>query len=288
MAVIELSGGAEAIDRIGDARFRAAGADAELHFGLMRRLAIQPDAFGDVIVLLDTDERGAPRALVTMSGPYPALIVGFGDAASPAYDQIVETFVAAGLRATAVNGAERWSDPFAAAWQRVAGAGVEHHRDTLAYELRAVEAVADPGGWSRLAVPADEELLTTLMVEFADAVGEPWPAHVARETVQRITGACDFLVWERDGRIVSTAGINRRTPWSSTIALVYTPEGLRGHGYASAVVAALSRRELAVGAEWVSLFADAANPTANHIYAAIGYRPAVTFRHHRLTWADIA
>ncbi len=106
---------------------------------------------------------------------------------------------------------------------------------------------ADPGGFCRTAVAADEDLLTEWMVAFAAAIDEPWDDEQARSTVQRTTAAGDFVVWEREGEVVSTAGINRRTPWSSTVALVYTPPHLRGRGYASAVVAALSRRELARG-----------------------------------------
>ena len=66
------------------------------------------------------------------------------------------------------------------------------------------------------------------------------------------------------------AAVVRRTPWSSSVAFVYTPPALRGHGFASAVVAELSQRELDAGQSWCSLFTDAANPTSNHIYTEIG------------------
>jgi predicted GNAT family acetyltransferase len=52
---------------------------------------------------------------------------------------------------------------------------------------------------------------------------------------------------------------------------VYTPPGLRGRGYASALVAAVSQAQLDAGRTFVFLFTDLANPTANHIYQAIGY-----------------
>ena len=80
------------------------------------------------------------------------------------------------------------------------------------------------------------------------------------------------------------AAITRRTPWSSCVAFVYTPPVLRGNGYASAVVARLSQRELDAGQRWCSLFTDAANPTSNHIYAEIGYELKSDFRHFVLTF----
>ena len=58
----------------------------------------------------------------------------------------------------------------------------------------------------------------------------------------------------------------------------------RGQGYASAVVAQLSQRELDAGQEWCSLFTDVANPTSNHIYAEIGYEPRCDFHHYLLEW----
>ena len=80
------------------------------------------------------------------------------------------------------------------------------------------------------------------------------------------------------------AAVPRRTPWSSAVSLVYTPPALRGNGFASATVAALSQRELDAGMRWCSLFTDLANPTSNHIYAEVGYRPAADFRAYALSW----
>jgi predicted GNAT family acetyltransferase len=65
---------------------------------------------------------------------------------------------------------------------------------------------------------------------------------------------------------------------------VYTPPELRGRGYASAVVAALTKRELDAGARCCSLFTDLANPTSNHVYTALGYEPRADFRMFELQW----
>jgi predicted GNAT family acetyltransferase len=52
---------------------------------------------------------------------------------------------------------------------------------------------------------------------------------------------------------------------------VWTPPEHRGHGYASAVVAALSDERMDDG-EVCMLYTDLANPTSNGIYQALGYR----------------
>jgi len=53
---------------------------------------------------------------------------------------------------------------------------------------------------------------------------------------------------------------------------VYTPKELRGHGYAGAVTAAVSRTALERGAQ-VSLFTDLSNPTSNALYRRLGFEP---------------
>jgi predicted GNAT family acetyltransferase len=65
---------------------------------------------------------------------------------------------------------------------------------------------------------------------------------------------------------------------------VYTPPELRRRGYASALVAALSRRLLDEGRRFCFLYTDLANPTSNHIYREIGYEevcPATSYRFER-------
>ena len=54
---------------------------------------------------------------------------------------------------------------------------------------------------------------------------------------------------------------------------VYTPRSERGHGYASALVAALSQAILDSGLAFCTLNTDLLNPTSNKIYQKIGYYP---------------
>ena len=72
---------------------------------------------------------------------------------------------------------------------------------------------------------------------------------------------------------MSWAGVGGRTPNGTRIGPVYTPSAERGHGYASAVVAAASQAQLDEGLAFCFLFTDLANPTSNRIYQAIGYEP---------------
>jgi predicted GNAT family acetyltransferase len=84
-------------------------------------------------------------------------------------------------------------------------------------------------------------------------------------------------VWD-DGGMASYAGFSEHDD-IGRIAPVYTPPERRRHGYASALVAALSAELLANGKRALFLTTDLANPTSNGIYERIGFRPAVDHVH---------
>jgi uncharacterized protein len=262
----------------------AAGAEGELAFGLLERLSTEPDAWGDEVTLLVEMQHDRPAALVMMTGPYPALIVGFTDPGAVGYSALVKAMLVVDQRPSGINGARRWSDPFARAWAAVGGAATEVFRDMCAYELRAVRPPRWPPGEFRTAAAADAGLLERWVVAFGEDISDTQSPEIAARTVGRLVPDGDMTVWEHRDQVVSMAAITRRTPWSSCVALVYTPPELRANGYASAVVARLSQRELDAGRRWCSLFTDAANPTSNHIYADLGYELKSDFRHFVLTF----
>lgn len=71
------------------------------------------------------------------------------------------------------------------------------------------------------------------------------------------------------------------TPHGMRIGAVYTPQDYRRNGYASACVAQLSHAILQMGKTFCFLFTDLANPTSNHIYQDIGYRPVADVDEYR-------
>ena len=100
------------------------------------------------------------------------------------------------------------------------------------------------------------------------------PSHEpAAKQLARIRERGDLWMWDDEGPVSMLAAFPQDSARRSVrLALVYTPPGLRGRGYASNAVAALSRRLLDEGSA-VGLATDLANPTSNHIYRALGYRP---------------
>jgi predicted GNAT family acetyltransferase len=263
---------------------RASGAEGEVAFGILRRLTGEPHAWGAEVDLLVGRRDGEPAVLVTMTGVLPALFVGFTATEEIGFRDLAAAMLASGRRPPGVNGARRVSEPFARAFCEIAGARAEVRRDVRAFELVAVRPPPSPPGRFRMATAADGDVLELWLVAFGADIDEPTASADAARVVTRTTRANDLAVWEHDGALVSMAVVTRRTPWSSSIGLVYTPPELRRRGYASAVVAALSQRELDAGQRWCSLLADLANPTSNRIYAAIGYEPRCDLRHIALIW----
>jgi GNAT superfamily N-acetyltransferase len=282
MQIVRPAGAQDALEMVQEP-LRASGAAGEVSFGILTRLVAEPDAWGTEVTILVAVESGRPAALVTMTGPHPALIVAFTELGREAYAGLVAAMLAEGRRPSAVNGARDAAASFADAFG-AAGAKVQVRRDVRMFELRQVRPPPQPAGQARTAAVAETGLLERWTLAFFADVCEPETPAAAARTVAHKLAHGDLLVWERDGGVVSMAGVVRRTAWSSSIALVYTPPELRGSGYGSAVVAALSQRELDAGQEWCSLLADVANPTTNHIYTAIGYEPKCDMRHLVLAW----
>ena len=170
---------------------------------------------------------------------------------------------------------------FAAAWS--ARTGRPHRRSLAERAFRLSRVIAprpEPDGALRIAGPADAEVLVAWLTAFVDEALPPGtPGGDPRETVDRWmqSGGKRNYLWIVDGRPVSWAGVGGRTPNGIRIGPVYTPPEERGHGYASAVVAAASQAQLDEGRTFCFLFTDLANPTSNRIYQAIGYEPIGDF-----------
>ena len=164
---------------------------------------------------------------------------------------------------------------FVAAWTARTGATA---RRILQERIHALERVAPPAGVPGMLRPArhdDRAVLIDWMRAFdiesfgVDA-GRRDVAALADELID--SAHRRGFIWD-DGGPVSTASTTGRTPRGIRVGAVYTPPEHRGHGYASACVAAVSQLELDEGRRWCFLFTDLANPISNRIYRRIGYEP---------------
>ncbi|MDX2103757.1 MAG: GNAT family N-acetyltransferase [Alphaproteobacteria bacterium] len=151
--------------------------------------------------------------------------------------------------------------------QRVKLHPVDRQHQRLHRLDRLVPRAQSTPGAMRAAVMAEVALFQGWLDHFATEAGiERTPGHA-----ETLIGLRKLMVWQTD-RPVAIAAIVGGTRHSQRIGLVFTPPAERGHGYATALVAALSRQALA-RSRFVTLVTDLANPISNHIYARLGYRP---------------
>jgi GNAT superfamily N-acetyltransferase len=101
------------------------------------------------------------------------------------------------------------------------------------------------------------------------------------ELARRIGGGRVFVWAGADDVPVNVTAATEPAYGVSRIGPVYTPADLRGRGYASAAVYAVSAL-LRERGERLCLFTDQANPTSNKIYEAVGYRPLVDMANLRV------
>jgi predicted GNAT family acetyltransferase len=236
------------------------------------------------------------RASGPPAGPAPATYAAVVDESgrvvgaamrTPPYDIYVSPMPAAGVApladamvascpdAEGVSGTATEADAFAAAWSRRTGTVPAVVMRQRIYRLDAVTApVAPPGLW-RPGGSAERDQLVDWSIAFDRETGMAVTGDTRRQRgadVDARLAAERAFVWV-DGEPVSYVGTTPPAGGVVRVGPVYTPQRERGHGYASALVAAVSRRALDRGAVACSLYTDLANPTSNRIYMAIGYRP---------------
>ena len=173
-----------------------------------------------------------------------------------------------------VVGSTPFSEQFAAEWHRLSAQTYSLAMAERIYQLEKVNPVTGVPGSLRKAAEKDRPILCQWLAEFnEEALGETDTSRLA-SLVDRLLRfeTQGMFIWE-DGQPVSMAGFSRPTPNGICVMAVYTPPPLRGRGYASACVAALSQLLLDGGRRYCFLYTDLANPTSNHIYQTMGYKP---------------
>lgn len=222
-------------------------------------------------VMLTVHEDGALRGAALRTPPWPLVISGVPtDIAAP----VVAALADVDPEMPGVNGPRELAEAFAEAWAAHTGAHLDEAMAGRLYELDELRPPTVPGR-VRAATVADLPLLVRWRQAFqTEALGHGRGGDRIEEMLRLgLDRGERFTLWERDGETVSLAHAGLPIDGMSRVGPVYTPPDLRGHGYGSAVTAAVSGWARDAGAEHVLLFTDLANPTSNSIYQKIGYRP---------------
>lgn len=163
------------------------------------------------------------------------------------------------------------AEAVAAAWVRLRGGTARTGLPQRIYRLDSVTFPEGVPGTMRAATEADLPTVHLWGEGFAEDAGRAFAT--APETRARWVAGGGLFLWEDGGGPVSMALATGRTEHGVRIGYVYTPGEHRGRGYASALTAALSQKELDAGARFCVLYTDLTNPISNRIYQRLGYRP---------------
>jgi predicted GNAT family acetyltransferase len=175
-------------------------------------------------------------------------------------------------RVPGVIGPSAATAAFAEEWLRLASGQARISMRQRLHKLERVNAdLPHVPGALREAEQGDR----ALAVEWLSAFGRealPGEPGEAEQGVDRHLKARSLYFWDSGGPVsmCARAGVAGNV---ARINAVYTPPDLRGRGYATAAVAALTRRLLSGGCRYCCLYTDLANPISNDVYHRIGYRP---------------
>jgi GNAT superfamily N-acetyltransferase len=252
--------------------------------GIAARVAERPAFYGDYPVYLATVDEGDELVAAAVRTPPHNVIVysargGDCEPLGLLLDDILDfteqnASDSPSGRLPGVTAHAPTAETFSTLWSERSGRPYEIGFRQRIYELRTVTGPDGVPGHLRQAKTEDLDLLANWVYNFnIDAHLPPVDMLEAWGLAERRVDAGDLFLWEDEGRPVSMAMKVRPTSRGISVSLVYTPRELRGRGYASACVAALSQQLLDAGWQFCSLYTDLANPTSNSIYQRIGYRP---------------
>lgn len=248
-------------------------AQHNLILGLAGRLREEPRLYGEdpyFAVALD----GERVIGVTMRTPPHNLILSeFDDEA--ALEPVAENAQDVFGSLPGVVGPKAPVARFARLWEERTGERAEIGIQQRVY--RASEAILPEGvaGSMRPYQESDRDLVIAWMDAFVDEALPEAPPEDAEHWLERTLSNPDggVVLWLDGEQPVSFSGYGGLTPNGIRVGPVYTPPELRRRGYASALVAELTKMLLDGGRKFCFLFTDLANPTSNSIYQRVGYEP---------------
>jgi GNAT superfamily N-acetyltransferase len=223
---------------------------------------------------LDPGEQVRFAALRT--APWFMLATELDDQAAAAF---VDRWLAIDPGLPGVNAVPGTARAIAVAWrERMGGRTVCRTQEAIHVLDRVSESLRPAPGELRPVCPEERGLMLDWMRAFAIENGTIPPAG-AEAMVDAPLARGALMVWDNAGP-VSLVAFSPPVSGVVRIGPVYTPPEHRCHGYATNMVAAVSRRALAAGATRCMLYTDLANSTSNKIYFEIGYRRVADWEEH--------
>jgi hypothetical protein len=252
-------------------------AENNVLLGVSHTLLHSPERYSEPPYLAIASLNHTPIAVAIQTPPYKLLLSKASDLAAI---RLIAEDVQEQSQLPGVSGLEVEIGLFLQAWQALSERSYQRSIEMRIHQLTAVQPIAPTRGHLRLATEADRPLLIQWSTAFSAELEDVIITDDAERAVDGGLKRQTLYVWD-DGEPVSLAAGRRSLPTAARIGFVYTPPQHRRKGYATACVAAVSQTMLDQGCERCFLLTDVANPTSNHIYYEIGYRPVCDWHEYR-------
>ena len=181
---------------------------------------------------------------------------------------IVDAIADDGIHLPGVSGEAGTAATFAGHWAERTRSPARPVEGQRLLEAERISPPTPGPGQLRAATPDDRVRLVRWFDEFEAETGAPSDRDNAA-IVDRRLPAGHLWIWDHH-QAVSMAGLSDPVAGVVRIGPVYTPRDRRARGYASRLVAAITRDARSRDQRCI-LYTDLANPTSNGIYRAIGY-----------------
>jgi predicted GNAT family acetyltransferase len=244
----------------------------QLPLGIAGNLAQHPDVY-EVVRYWVVRDRDEPVAAALRTEPHNLVLADPSSGA--ALEALLQAIVADDPDLPGVVGNVPHVRTAASGLSASTGREAELTLSQGVYGLTTVRELPRVPGRARAATPEDRALVVAWLTAFAhEALPRPEDdvAQIERTVDTRFASERSGLwLWEHERQPVSLAGFSGPTPTGIRVGPVYTPPEHRRRGYATTLVADLSRWLLDQGHRACFLYTDLANPTSNRIYLDIGY-----------------
>jgi GNAT superfamily N-acetyltransferase len=223
-------------------------------------------------VLIATNDQGI-AGVATQEGTFLMMLSHIED--QDAIPSLVVEVVDRNIHVPGITGPSADVLTFARYWARETGGTFTPGMTQHILRATSVTPPGDvPGHWRPMEA-SDRDMLLQWFTDFsleAEHVRPEQARRAGEAMFDRLGEGTGAFIWlDEEDSPVSIACYKGQTPTGIRIGPVYTPREQRRHGYAAAVTAAATQMLLDQGREFVCLYTNAANETANHVYTSIGY-----------------
>jgi len=142
------------------------------------------------------------------------------------------------------------------------------------YQLDEVNDIQYSNGYMRLATHDDLDIILEWNEDFVNSEGITSSYEIMKKKRQLDIDNETLFLWIDNDEPVTMTNLSKRTGDGAHIGLVYTPKDQRKKGYATSLVAKVSKHALK-NYTYCTLYTDLDNPISNSIYMKIGYNPIV-------------